>query len=129
MLVTKPTISKTIVKGTIIIFVFSLFLDVSKVIDFLIFLGLIYSTLLFYVFWKRVHTYILDENGIIIKTPFYTKEISYSNIDDAFVSIGFLAKRFHCGSVYLILKVKKIEIIKDVPNPEEIFEYLRKFVK
>ncbi|BFH73029.1 PH domain-containing protein [Sulfurisphaera javensis] len=126
MLATKPVISKTIVKGTIIIFIFSLFLDISRLISFLIFLGIVFTTLFLYAFWKRIHTYIFDENGIIIQTPFSRKFISYSIIDDAFISVGFLAKRFHCGSVYLILKTKKVEIIRDIPNPDEIFELLKK---
>ncbi|AWR96275.2 PH domain-containing protein [Acidianus sulfidivorans JP7] len=85
--------------------------------------------LLTYAFWKKIHTYIIDDEGITIKTPFSTKFIKYSEIDDAFVSIGFLAKRFKCGSVYLILKSKKVEIIKDIPNPDEVFEILKKVVK
>ncbi|QIW22731.1 PH domain-containing protein [Sulfolobus sp. S-194] len=128
MLVTKPTITKTIVKGTILILIFSLFLDFYKIFDFILFLLIIYSLLFLYIIWKRMHTYEFSESEIIIKTPFSSKKIMYSSIDDAFFSIGFLAKRFHCGSIYLILKDRKVEIIRDIPNPEEAFEILKKKV-
>ena len=128
MLVTRPTAAKTIVKGTVLIFAFSLFLDFYKIFAFLAFLAIVYAMLFLYIAWKKSHVYEFRDEEILIKTPFSTKRILYSQIDDAFISVGFLAKRFNCGSIYLILKDRRVEIIKDIPNPEHAFEILRRKV-
>ncbi|ARM75428.1 PH domain-containing protein [Acidianus manzaensis] len=128
MLVIKSTIKKTILKGAILILIFSIFLEVSKVIDFLIFLGLSFSLLLAYALYKKIYTYEIDDNNIKIKSPFEKKIIPYNSIEDYFTSVGFLAKKFNCGSIYLILKNNKVEILKDIPNPEKIEEEITKFI-
>lgn len=129
MLVTRPTVKKTIVKGTILILIFSSFLDVSKIFNFLIFLALAFLTLLGYAFWKRIYKYQIDEDSVIISSFFETKRVPYSSIDEYFISVGFLAKRFHCGSVYLILNNRKVEILKDIPNPEKAEEEIGKHMR
>ncbi|WP_243679793.1 hypothetical protein [Vulcanisaeta souniana] len=65
----KPVITKTIIKGTIILIIFSLFLNIipSKVINYIIFVILWYILLGAYVLWKQMHTYCINENHITIK--------------------------------------------------------------
>lgn len=127
MLVIRPTMKKTIVKGTILILVFSSFLDVSRVVNFLIFLALAFLTLLVYAFWKRAHEYTIAEDSITISSPLEKRKIPYSSIADHFVSVGFLAKRFHVGSVYLILKDTRVEILRDIPDPESVEKEIEKY--
>lgn len=129
MLVAKPIISKTIVKGTILILVFSSFLNFEKIISFLIFLLISFISLFAYAYWKKSHTYVFEDDGIRVKTPFNSSFVSYSDIDDAFISVGFLARKFNCGSIYIIKKNKQVVIIKDIPRVEEYFEILKRKVK
>ena len=128
-MVVRPKVEKTVVKGTILILAFSLFLDFYKVLAFLEFLGISFTMLLLYAAWKRAITYEFGDEGIKISYPFRKKVIPYSLIDDAFVSAGFLARRFRCGSIYVITKDRRVEVIRDIPNPQEAFEILRRKVK
>lgn len=127
MLVVKPKVSKTIIKGTIIIAIFSIFLNINShtVFDYLIFLAIEYFSIFLYILWKRSYTYEIMEDKIVIKSPFGQKIIKYSEISDEFISSGFLAKRFNCGSIYLILNKNTACIIKDVENPEKIEDEIR----
>lgn len=128
-MVIRPKVEKTVVKGTILILAFSLFLDFYKVLAFLEFLGISFALLLLYTAWKRAITYEFGDDGIKISSPFRKKVIPYSSIDDAFVSAGFLARRFRCGSIYIVTKDRRVELIRDIPNPQEAFEILRRKVK
>jgi hypothetical protein len=130
MLVSRPKVSKTIIKGTIVIAIFSLFLKINShtIFNYLIFLSIAYFSLLLYMFWKRSHIYEITDNEILIKSPLNKKIINYSEIDDEFVSSGFLARRFNCGSIYIISKKRNVNIIRDVENPENIENEIRKHI-
>ncbi|WP_210433932.1 PH domain-containing protein [Acidianus brierleyi] len=65
------------------------------------------------------------DDKIVIKSPLKQKIIKYAEISDEFISSGFLAKRFNCGSIYLILNKNTVNIIKDVENPEKIEDEIR----
>lgn len=127
MLVSRPKVSKTIIKGTIIIAIFSIFLKINShtIFDYLIFLAIAYFSIFLYILWKRSYTYEIMDDKIVIKSPLKQKIIKYSEISDEFISSGFLAKRFNCGSIYLILNKNTVSIIKDVENPEKIEDEIR----
>jgi len=129
----KPNVSKTLVKGTIGIAVFSLFLEVgpSNFVNYLIFLGISYAVLLVYMVSKRSAVYHIDENGISVKRPL-RKDINvpFDNIQALSLSQGILARRFGCGSVYIELKRGRgthralgggpVLALRDVPRPAEV---------
>ncbi|MDT7902030.1 MAG: PH domain-containing protein, partial [Acidianus sp.] len=116
MLVTRPELKKTIIKGSILIGVFSIFLNINPktLFNFLIFLLMAFLMLIMYALWKKAYLYEISEDGIIIKSPYSKKLIKYNIIDDYFVSSGLLARKFNVGSIYIILKSGKVEIIRDV---------------
>lgn len=126
MLVVRPKISKTIVKGTFLILIFSIFLNVSKIENFIEFLLISFSLLLSYSLLKYLNYYEIGETYIVVHNLLSTKRIEYSEIEDGFLSQGLLARKFNCGSIYIILKGGKgVEILKDIPEPEKIEEVIR----
>jgi hypothetical protein len=81
---------------------------------------------------KRSNRYIVSEEGITIKTLFRApRVISYSDIADLSLSQGTLAKRFNCGSVFILLKGhpelllmnrNSVTVLRDVENPRRVFD-------
>lgn len=130
MLVTRPELKKTIIKGSILIGVFSIFLNINPktLFNFLIFLLIAFLMLIMYALWKKAYLYEISEDGIIIKSPYSKKLIKYNVIDDYFVSSGLLARKFNVGSIYIILKSGKVEIIRDVKFPENVEAEIRKYL-
>lgn len=130
MLVTRPELKKTIIKGSILIGVFSIFLNINPktLFNFLIFLLMAFLMLIMYALWKKAYLYEISEDGIIIKSPYSKKLIKYNVIDDYFVSSGLLARKFNVGSIYIILKSGKVEIIRDVKFPENVEAEIRKYL-
>jgi hypothetical protein len=130
MLVTRPELKKTIIKGSILIGVFSIFLNINPktLFNFLIFLLMSFLMLIMYALWKKAYLYEISEDGIIIKSPYSKKLIKYNIIDDYFVSSGLLARKFNVGSIYIILKSGKVEIIRDVKSPENVEAEIRKYL-
>ncbi|BCU67114.1 hypothetical protein HS7_05510 [Sulfolobales archaeon HS-7] len=111
---------KTLVKSTIILLIFSLFLEITDVVNYLIFVAVWYGFVGIYTFWKTSFKYNIGQKEIEICGLLTRKRISYSSIKDLFVSQGFLAKRFHCGSIYIVTK-NGVNIIRDVKEPERIY--------
>ncbi|MQL54359.1 PH domain-containing protein [Acidianus ambivalens] len=130
MLVTRPELKKTIIKGSILIGVFSIFLNINPktLFNFLIFLLIAFLMLIMYALWKKAYLYEISEDGIIIKSPYSKKLIKYNVIDDYFISSGLLARKFNVGSIYIILKSGKVEIIRDVKFPENVEAEIRKYL-
>jgi membrane protein YdbS with pleckstrin-like domain len=130
MLATRPELKKTIIKGSILIGVFSIFLNINPktLFNFLIFLLMAFLMLIMYALWKKAYLYEISEDGIIIKSPYSKKLIKYNIIDDYFVSSGLLARKFNVGSIYIILKSGKVEIIRDVKFPEKVEAEIRKYL-
>lgn len=126
----RPTVKKTVVKGTILLAIFSTVLEISpqKIINYLIFVALWYLTLLGYIMWKRSYIYCIDDDNINIRGPLTNRFIKYNDIKEAFVSQGFLARRFRCGSVYLVTS-RRIEIIKDIEEPQNVLDEIEKLRK
>jgi len=130
MLVTRPELKKTIIKGSILIGVFSVFLNINPktLFNFLIFLLMAFLMLIMYALWKKAYLYEISEDGIIIKSPYSKKLIKYNIIDDYFLASGLLARKFNVGSIYIILKSGKVEIIRDVKFPENVEAEIRKYL-
>jgi uncharacterized membrane protein YdbT with pleckstrin-like domain len=135
-LILRPVVTKTFLKGAIGIGVFSIFLNISSnVRNYLIFLGLIFGLLTLIVLWKRQSKFFLSEDGIVIKRFLRAENtVLYSDILDVTVAQGFLARRFDCGTVYVIMKKGAgtvtvmgggiAEHMEDVQNPNYIQELI-----
>jgi len=130
-IVVKPRLRKTFVKGLIAIAVISALLEVntSNFAHYLIFLAVSMSLLLVYMAVKHSYTYIIGEEGVAINSAFARKSFSYENIADLYVSQGALARKFHCGTVYMIIKNHPgntsfrthVEALRDVTDPRKIY--------
>ncbi|AKA72832.1 PH domain-containing protein [Saccharolobus solfataricus] len=122
---TKPTGRRLLVEGTIILTIFSLFLEITSVINYLIFVGIWYAILLFIIAWFKSYTYCISESGIIIKSLLGKKVVKAENFKDTFISQGPIAKKLKCGSIYIILKNGKITVLYDIKNPETFLEKIQ----
>lgn len=130
----KANVTKTFVKGTIGLGVFSLFLEVSpaNLLNYLIFLGISYAILLVYMLSKRSAVYLVDDHGISVRRPFRRDVVvPYENIQGLSYAQGVLAKRFRCGTVYVELKRGRgthralgggaVLALRDVPRPVDVY--------
>lgn len=131
----RPAVKKTFIKGIIAIGIFSLFLEInpSTFVNYLIYLALSASLVAAYAFTKHRTVFEFGEEGVevrrLLRAPRY---IRYYDVGDVVISQGRLAKRFNCGSVYLVLKQGKgnvrlmtggtAERLEDVPDPDGVFE-------
>jgi len=139
--VLRPNIKKTLVKGTIGLVVFSLFLEVnaSNFVNYLIFLAISYAILSVYMLYKRSAVYRVGEDGVSVKRPFSVEiKVPYENIQGLSYGQGMLAKRFGCGTVYIELKRGKgthrtlggapILGLRDVSRPVEVYNAISNMV-
>jgi hypothetical protein len=131
-----PAVTKTFFKGLIAIAVFSLFLELnpSNLLNYFIFLAISISLVLVYMGTKWSARYLISSGGVTIYALLHAeKNIAFSDIEGLTVSQGILAKRFHCGSIYLQLRAGRkgsymslsgttAETLKDVKNPQEVYE-------
>ena len=126
----RPIIKKTIIKGTIILVVFSFFLEItpSKIINYMVFVALWYVMLGLYMLWKRLREYCIEDNSITIRGFTGIKTVDFGQVVDCFVSQGILARRFNCGSIYLILRNGRVIIMRDIPQPNVYYEIICKRV-
>lgn len=132
----RPVVTKSFIKGVIAIAVFSLFLQVaSNLLNYFIFLALSFGFLGLYMFIKHKSKFMIGEENIVIKRVFgKSNTVTYQNIYDMSVAQGMLAKRFKCGSVYMILKQGiggatlmgggTAERLDDVPNPSYVYDLI-----
>ncbi|ACP39407.1 PH domain-containing protein [Saccharolobus islandicus] len=122
---TKPTGRRLLVEGTIILVIFSLFLEITSIINYLIFVGIWYAILFIIIAWFKSHTYCISEKEIIIKSFLGKKVVKAENFKETFISQGPIAKKLNCGSIYIILKNGKATILYDVKNPEKFLERIQ----
>ena len=128
--VAKPVVSKTLVKGTIVLAVFSLFLQINarNLPNFLYFVVLYYLFLASYMFQKHANTYTLTQEKIEMKSLFRApRAVDYADVESVSISQGFFAKRFNCGTLFLNLRHTggrvrimgggSAEALKDVSDP------------
>ncbi len=132
----RPAVTKTLIKGVIAIAVFSLFLEIaSNLLNYLIFLALSFAMVGLYMLIKHGSKFMIGEDNIQIKRIFgKSNTVSYQDIYDISVAQGILARRFGCGSVYMILKRGRggvnlmgggtAEKLEDVPDPNHVFELI-----
>lgn len=136
-LILRPTIAKTFLKGVIGIAVFSVFLQLNwaNLVHYLIFLGISLGLLLAFVLLKRSSTFQLGDESLVVKRLFRAaNSISYQDVLDISVAQGMLARRFHCGTVFLLLKSGRggaramgggvAELLEDVPHPDRVYELI-----
>lgn len=135
-LILRPAVTKTFIKGIIALAVFSLFLNIaSNIANYFIFLGLSLGLLGLFMLVKRGSKFLIGQNNIMIKRALgKSKTISYQDILDMSVSQGILAKKFDCGSVYMILKKGRggvnlmgggtAERLEDVAKPNYIYDII-----
>jgi len=137
----KPNVWKTLLKGTIGLAVFSLFLEVnpSNFGNYLIFLGISYALLLGYMIYKRSSVYTIDSDGIHVKGLFSKViEVPYENVQGLTYAQGVLAKRFGCGTVYIELKKGRgthramgggpVLALRDVTKPVDVLNEISDLV-
>jgi membrane protein YdbS with pleckstrin-like domain len=130
-IVLHPLVIKSLIKGTIAIAIFSVFLNVNSgnFASFLFFLFISYLFVGVYMYWKRGSRYTLDASQIEVKSFLRAPRIiKYADIDHVSISQGMLAKRFNCGTLYLNLRhsgghVKifgggSAEALRDVRDPD-----------
>ncbi len=145
----RPVVTKTFVKGLIGLGAFSALMQLSlaNLVNYLIFLGLSMGVLAAYMYYKRSSSFEVGDDSIVVRRP--TRLIAsllrgrlakneltvpYDDIVDVSVAQGILAKRFGCGSVYLILKRGEgslhllgggtAERLQDKPNPYLVCKYM-----
>lgn len=105
----KPYIKKTVVKALILYLLFAIVLSplfMKVPATFLLYTTIVAVPLLFYVFWKKAHTYYITENSVLIARSWffgtYQREITFDKIQDIHVHQGILARIFKCGSVVFV---------------------------
>ena len=117
----KPGIEKTTVKSLFALAVFSVVLEINSrtIYNYLIFAGIWLMLTAIYEAYKYSTKYDLTESGLEIKSFMKYRVIPYSRINDAFLVSGFLQKRFHLSSVYVVLARNAVGI-RDVRRGEEL---------
>jgi len=131
----RPAVKKTFIKGMIAIGVFSLFLEISPSTlgNYFIYLALSICLLAAYATTKHGAVFELGEEHLVVRRLLRKpRQILYSDVADIVISQGMLAKRFNCGSVYIVLKRGRgnvrlmsggtAERLEDVPDPGGVFE-------
>jgi hypothetical protein len=131
----RPVISKTFVKGAIGIALFSIFLEVnaSNIVNYLIFVLVSFLLVALYSLYKRSSNYKLGDEALIITRPLRaSRRVRYADIADLSVSQGILARRFHCGTVFVIMKSGRgsyavagggfAEALRDVKEPAKVYD-------
>jgi uncharacterized membrane protein YdbT with pleckstrin-like domain len=131
----RPVVLKTFLKGALAVAVLSPFLQINPKTygNYLIFLAITLGSVTALCVVKRQSTFKIDDEGIHIRRLFRRPNlVRYSNIADLSVAQGMLARRFNCGTVFIILKqgpgsVRILgggaaERLEDVRNPNEVME-------
>ncbi|MCL5665816.1 MAG: hypothetical protein M1315_03145 [Candidatus Thermoplasmatota archaeon] len=121
---------KTLLKGTVVILVFSAFLEISSktLLNYFIFLAVFYAMLLFYIQYKRTTRFILLNDSMEIRTYFGKKAIKYSNIVKVFSNSGMLQRKFGLFSIYVIAKGRNY-LLRDLPENSSFLSDLARNLK
>jgi uncharacterized membrane protein YdbT with pleckstrin-like domain len=135
-LVLRPNVTKTLIKGVIAVALISPLLNIaSNYFHYFLFLCLAFGALGLYVLVKHSSRFAIGDEDIQIKRIMgKSNAVSYQNIIDISISQGILARRFNCGSLYLILKQGpggldlmgggKAERLEDIPDPNRVYELI-----
>lgn len=130
-------VSKSVLKGTIALAIFSIFLEITpgSLSRYAIFVGIWYALVGYYVLSKHSARYTINDDGILIE-PFLraAKRINYSEVVDLTIAQGFLARRFDCGTLFVSVKGRigsatlfgggAAEALKDVRKPKFVADQI-----
>ncbi len=121
-------VKKTTIKATILIAIFSVFLEISSktIVNYLIFLALLYTTLTIYIFWKISQRIEISGDHITIRNPLTTKTIRISSVIEVFTNRGMMQRRFGLASTYIITKSRNY-LIKDLDYNGSIIREIENF--
>jgi len=116
-------IEKTLIKITILVVIFSVFLRINNktVYNYLLFLGFIYLISVLYILFKMSYRVEIYDDHLFIKNFFSSHTIRYQNIKDFFITEGYLQRKFGLHSIYIITRSKNY-LLKDLPNAEKIHD-------
>lgn len=116
-------IEKTLIKITILVVIFSVFLRINNktVYNYLLFLGFIYLISVLYILFKMSYHVEIYDDHLYIKNFFASHTIRYQNIKDFFITEGYLQRKFGLHSIYIITRSKNY-LLKDLPNAEKIHD-------
>lgn len=133
----RPRVTKTFLKGLLAIGVFSIFLEITPAnfVHYLIFLAISIGLLLILIAVKYATKIEISDDGLTVKRLFRAVDsVRYQDILDISVSQGFLAKRFDCGTVFMLLKSGSGSVhvmgggvgeqLEDIPKPNYIRDLL-----
>ena len=114
-------IEKTLLKITILVVIFSLFLELNtkNILNYFIFLGVVYAISFLYILFKMSYKVEVYDDHVFIKNFFASHTIKYQNITDFFITEGYLQRKFDLHSIYIITKTKNY-LLKDLPEAEKI---------
>ncbi len=114
-------IEKTLLKITILVVIFSVFLELNTkdILNYFIFLGVVYAISSLYILFKMSYRVEVYDDHVFIKNFFASHTIKYQNITDFFITEGYLQRKFDLHSIYIITKTKNY-LLKDLPEAEKI---------
>lgn len=121
----RPRVIRILVESTIFLLIFSLFLEISNVVNYLIFVGVWYILVLAIVGWFKSQMYCIDGDIITVSTLLSKRRIRVNEARDIFVSQGPIAKRLKCGSIYFIMKDGKAIVLYDISDPEGLLRVIK----
>ena len=133
----RPTVAKTFLKGLIALGVLSIFLEITPAnfVHYLIFLAISVGLILVVVGVKHATKIEISDEGLTVKRLFRPMDsVRYEDILDIAVSQGVLARRFDCGTVFMILKSGRgsvrlmgggvAEQLEDIPQPNRVSDLI-----
>jgi hypothetical protein len=135
-LVLRPQVKKTLIKGVIPLVILTPFLSIAQnLANYFIFVALWFGAVGLYMAVKHGSKFLIGDENIVVKRVLgKSRSISYRDIVDLSVSEGILARRFGCGSIYLILKEGKggvnimgggtAERLEDILEPNYIYDLI-----
>lgn len=118
---------KTLLKGTILLLLFSFFLEIgpNSILNYLEFVLIWYVLLFVYIRVKLSNRYVAGEESIQTFNLFGGKTLRYDAINLVFVRAGFLQRRFGLSTVFIISTRFNI-LIRDVQNGQNIADKINK---
>lgn len=118
---------KTLLKGTILLLLFSFFLEIgpNSILNYLEFVLIWYILLFVYIRVKLSNRYVAGEESIQTFNLFGGKTLRYDAINLVFVRAGFLQRCFGLSTVFIISTRFNI-LIRDVQNGQNIADKINK---
>lgn len=117
---------KTLIKGTILLAVISLFLEINYAdfLNYLIFIAVSYLMLLVYVFYKSRLGWRVSEEALQIISPFRITATRYTDIIRVFSHSGYLQRRFSLETIYIITRRGNLAI-RDIETGSNVLDEIK----